>query len=202
MATYRLLKRDPFSGGLQLDELKGYEVDFLLGRGNSLSAEYPKKAPHFTVDKQSVTKSGPERPGRSGKKKASTTLTDVLYYTDATILVVSEALKALIAPAEKKVEFLPVTIKGYAETYFILNTLDHVSCLDVKNSGGTVNKEGEVTGLKRLVLRDGDLPSDRALFQVKEAPALFLVSEPLAVAIEQAGLTGLQVQALADVILD
>lgn len=59
------------------------------------------------------------------------------------------ASSTLSGSLEKKVEFLPVTIQGYAETYFILNTLDHVSCL-----------------LKRLVLRDDSVPSSRALFQV------------------------------------
>jgi hypothetical protein len=191
MSGLKVLKRDVFAGGLELAELKGFDEDFLLGGGEPVADSYPKKRPTFTVDKRPVTKPGPERPGRAGKMKASNLLTDLLHGGDPHVLVISSAMKSLIAKAERHVEFLPVTIKGHAEPFFIANFLDHVACLDLEKSGAE-QVNGEVLTIKKLVLRKGAVPADRALFQVKEYRDLFLVRDSLAAAFEEAGLTGME----------
>jgi hypothetical protein len=192
----KLLRRDIWSGGLRLDELKGFEDDFLLGRGDRVAGSYPKKGATYTVKTGSVTLSGPERPGPAGKTKASDLLTDLLNGGDPQIMVVSARMKSLIEAAEKHVEFLPVTIKGHKEPYFIMNCLEHVACLDAKKSEAIL-VNGEVQRMKRLVLREGAVPAGRALFQVKEHHDLFIVDDSLAASFERAGLTGLQILDLA-----
>lgn len=195
MTKWQLLRRDVWGPGLKLDELKGFKMDFLLGGGESVMASYPRKPASYTVDKSDVTKPGPERPGKAGKRKASDTLTDVLLGGDPQILVVSARMKALIEARERAVEFLPVTIKGHKEPYFIANFLEHVACLDLKKSGATIDGD-EVSAMEKLVLRPAAIPADRALFQLKENRDLFLVRDDLAAAFEEAGLTGIEIMPL------
>jgi hypothetical protein len=187
MSSYQVLKHDIWSGGLKLDELKGFDEDFLLGGGESLLATYPTKV-SYSVDAKAVTKSGPARGG--AKTKASTQLTDSLRNINGH-LVVSARMKALVAPAELHIEFLPVAIQRYRERYFIVNLLEHVPCLDEKKS--KLRKDGgEVRGITKLVLDTRRIPADRALFQVKDVPALVIVRDDLARVFDEASLTGME----------
>lgn len=198
MSSFSVLKQDIWSGGLKLDQLKGYDEDFLLNTDQSLAKDYPDNVT-YTVDKEPVTRSGPERSGRAGKTKASTTLTDALQNNDDN-LVVSDRMGKLIRKNERHVELLPVTIKGHKDPYFIANLLAHVSCLDAKKSGArTLPGPGgveRIAGVKRLAIRAKDLPADRALFRIKEYPSVILVRDDLAKAFEAAELTGLEFVAI------
>ncbi|MDQ6926977.1 MAG: hypothetical protein M3154_12185, partial [Candidatus Eremiobacteraeota bacterium] len=140
MVDFKVLRRD--ASGVQLDQLKGFKLDFMLGRGESVRASYPKKGASYGVDLSDVTRPGPERPGKAGKRPASVDLRDLLAGGDQQTLTVSARMKELIATSESEIEFLPVAIKGYSEPYFIANVLQHVSCLDVKASGATLDSEG------------------------------------------------------------
>lgn len=198
MSAFRVLKHDVWSDGIRLSQLKGYDEDFLLNTDQSLAASYPKGVT-YAVDKSSVTRAGPAKPGRAGKEKASVLLTDSLHNTDDN-LVVSERMAALIRERERHVEFLPVQIKGYTEPYFIVNLLAQVACLDVKKSGArkTPGPGGtsQIAGVKKLVILEPNIPPERALFRVKEYPSIILARDTLISEFEAASLTGLDLVAI------
>jgi hypothetical protein len=191
MSNFVLLQNDVFGSGLKLLDLKGYDNDFLLGRGDSLLAEYPKKTPTYQVEIQKSTSRGP---GGRHKVKLETALTDSLVCQDATVRVVSEKMMQVISAAEKQVEFLPVQIKGFKEPYFIANLLNHIPCLDVAKCGNQkLNEQGQLPfAPKKLVVKAASIPSERALFQVKEFSEFFLVRNDVAAKMKEAHLTGME----------
>jgi hypothetical protein len=98
----------------------------------------------------------------------------------------------------QEVQFIPVTVKGHAGPYFILNTLrslrciDDARCLEVeywKPEDERPDKEGQyraVTGMRIDPTKVGDA----RIFRPWGWNVSLIVSEDLKEALEQAGITG------------
>lgn len=111
------------------------------------------------------------------------------------MLVVSSPLRAVIEKwcQGQEIEYLPVHIynhRGRLHTsdYSIINPIGTLDCLDREFSEVEM-MDDEVLSVERIVLSPTRLERAPHLFRVREDPCVYVVSEPLAQAIETGGFT-------------
>lgn len=202
MSEFMIAEHDLDPDALVLEQLKGFELDFALGRwqAKTFADGFPSDVV-YVIDGDPVAQPGPASPGRP-LLPASLGLSDSLRNTDS-FMVVSEPLKQLIAQHEQRVEFLPVTLvtpkkKRLAVPYFIVNPLAAVDAIDRKKSklrwedGGGSDDTITTMGSKLLVLDEQRVPADRSLFLLKHLDYVVVVRNTLAEAIRAAKLTGVR----------
>jgi hypothetical protein len=117
------------------------------------------------------------------------------------LIVGSERLKKFFEERQVElVEYLKVAIRDHkgkiAATYYIVNPLNAVECLDLEASGARTSRvlPTHVMAVKKLVLREEAIPPDRQLFRTAGYPQGRIIRRELASAVEKGGFTGIQFQ--------
>jgi hypothetical protein len=115
------------------------------------------------------------------------------------VLVVSEAFKQLLEDQRVTgIEFLPVKIHGTAKypcriAYWIAHVTKVLDCVDKEKSDVGWTKWGTTmvgTSIRRLVVKSGP-PAGVKMFRIKNLLRIFVVTQALAQAIRDAGLSGI-----------
>lgn len=112
--------------------------------------------------------------------------------------VVSERLRKVLEPAlgASRVELLPVKIKNHKGrfapgSFFVMNPLDVIDCIDVAASGGVHNDldPTQLVSVQQLVLKE--LPGEPAMFRPVGWTRLILVRSDVVDRLQEADLEGL-----------
>lgn len=121
-------------------------------------------------------------------------------------LMVSPRVKAALEKRlAEKVEYLPFKIINHKgdeidDTYFVVNVLGSVDCMDAKRTEGDLNPlradEGWFAYFWELHLDPKKLPNDRRIFRLGTSPRLILVHRALKDELEAARFTGAQFVAM------
>jgi len=180
-SRFVIWKSRPIPHGCSVTELHGVERVFLLNKGYSALASFPKKA-EFRFD--------PDFP-------RNTVLADNLINSEM-MIVCSERLKIFLeASLVEKVEYLPVHLKDHkskqvAQFYYIIHPIEPPDCIDFEQSiveWSGVDKES-ILLVKKLVIDDSKVENNRLLFRPKSFYNITLIDRDLAVAIDGQGVTG------------
>ncbi len=166
-------------GFCALGALEGVDADEEILRGSSRAADFPSGAFYQMRDEY-----------------ADTRVADSAYA--AIHYVVSERLRQVLEPelGKSRVELLPVRIKDQRGTvvdgsWFVMNPLDVVDCIDTQASNAKFNANDptQILRVKKLVLKPA--PDELALFRPAHWTRLMFIRDDLAQKLEAAGLTGL-----------
>jgi len=132
----------------------------------------------------------------------NTVLADTLMNSQY-LIVGSERLKDFLAKKQlSPVEYLKVRIRDHrgksAASYWIINPLDNVDCLDHMASGALVSRvdKTQVIKVKRTILREDALDPSRQLFRITGYPQGILIRRDLADDIYAAGFSGIKFREL------
>jgi hypothetical protein len=112
----------------------------------------------------------------------------------------SQRLKdALTEAGAANIEYLPVQIINHkdrlaSDTYFVINPLTVIDCVDGPASGATYSpiNEEDIKGCKTLVLRADAIPPDALVFRMKFVAGGILMRRDLADKLVATGITGLR----------
>ncbi len=112
-------------------------------------------------------------------------------------LMVTDRMKRLLQEhIATPVEYLPFTLVNHKgrvadDAMWVVNLLDSVACVDMEKTDGSESPfyPGEFQDLLELHVLEEKLPSDRAIFRLKECPEVLLVRDDLRRAIEDAHLS-------------
>ncbi len=99
-------------------------------------------------------------------------------------IVSRSVLTALETCGESRFEVFPVvfrSVAGKADTtsFHILNPLDNITCMDMRASEYSLDEDGQVSEVRRLVIDEGAIGSRRHLFRIEECSYVVLVSREL-----------------------
>ncbi len=169
-------------GACRLTELRGYDQDHWLTRGDPLATTWPNNV-RYGMDPQSPQ--------------------DMLLL-DAVparrpIIVASQRLADFLAAAVPSgtIELLPLTLVNHKkrvvkERYLIVNPLGQQDCLDIKKCGVTWSEiaRDTIDELKRLAIDLRRIEPGVAIFRPRYYRRLILLRRSLAQAIDAAGFTG------------
>ncbi len=119
------------------------------------------------------------------------------------LIVASEQLKKFFEENQVfPVEYLKVGIRDHkgkiCATYWIINPLDNIDCLDRDGSGALVSRvdKTQVVKVKRTILRDDALDPERRFFRITGYPQGIVIRRDLAEIIQRAGFQGLKFREL------
>lgn len=165
-----------------LEYIEGFDDDYKLGRGDSLTEEWPDGVA-FRM---------------SQNYKNQIKLSDNLL-TPERIIIASKRLSEFFLEKEiKNLEYLPVTIINHknrvADTeYSVVNLVTTQDCVDIEKSGVVWNKinSNYITSFDNLVLDEERIDEDALLFRAKHISGLIFIRKDLARQIEEAGFTGI-----------
>ncbi|MCY1041532.1 hypothetical protein OV208_09420 [Corallococcus sp. bb12-1] len=130
-------------------------------------------------------------------------LSSLLGNTSSYLIVRADVKEVIAAHAKDiEVEYLPFDLydhrkRLYSQDYFIINPIGTLDCLDVAASGVKIGPEGSVIHVARFVLDPKKVAPLPALFRPKEEPAVYIVTETLALALKEKGFTNLQLEPLS-----
>lgn len=188
-SNYLIWTRDIVEGACALSGLTGFEDDWKLIYGESVTQNFPAKA-RFAME--------PDSPN-------DILLTDSLYNGDM-LIVASQKLRELIeGQRPAAVEYLPVPIynhkkRAIPESYAIVHPIEPVDCLVLdacEPEWGRINKKA-IDRVKHLVIDEKRIPSERLLFRPQLFCRVILVHRKLAQEIDAANLTGVRWVEVAD----
>ncbi len=118
------------------------------------------------------------------------------------LLVVEDAIKDVIEELEgSNVECLPLIIKNHKaknidKSYWVINPLDFVDCLDLKASEIDFRSNGEVARVHKHVIIEGKLDPTIDIFRIPQDATRYIISENLARKIAQLKPTNFTVDAV------
>jgi len=120
--------------------------------------------------------------------------------------IVSDSLKKLLEKhASCEMEFLPIRIRDHrdqliTETYYILNILGTVSCMDRQKSDydASALDESQVVTFRHLYLDTDKIPEHINLFRFGEERDMFMMRQDLMQILIDSGITGLAFTSLED----
>lgn len=115
------------------------------------------------------------------------------------LLFVSEQLKSFMEDhSEANIEFLPIKIqdqedKPIEESYYLMNLLEVVDCIDLEKSEYSVSAvdPSSILFLDLLVLDKTRISDKNKIFRLKGKPELIIIREDLAQAIIESKYTGM-----------
>lgn len=119
----------------------------------------------------------------------NTVLSDDLMNPNGLIVASDRLQKFLVARQVPLVEYQQVQLKNHkgkpAATYFLVNPLAPIDCLDRDASGAQEMPDmpGEILTVQRHVIREEDVPRERVLFRIAGYTESILVRRDLADAI-------------------
>lgn len=153
--------------------------------GNPWAKRFPKNA---------FIEMSPEFKGEVG-------LADALVNTN-NLFVVSKQIKEFVESipgALYKNEVIPIKIidqrkHGVKEPYFIIHQVNHLPCIDMKKSKGTLfpSSKDEFQFINTMVLDNKKIDSKRMIFRAKQYNHVILVRSDLAEKLQQKGFTGIE----------
>jgi len=181
-SNYVVWKNKRVANGCVLNDLKGVPKIFQLRKGISRLAGFGEDA---------VYKMKPDR-------ERDMIVPDSVFNTEL-LIVASARLKDYFEKLNIPwVEYLPITLldhkgKPVKDPCYIINALDPVDCLDVDKCEATWSKmvPDDIDELKHLVIDETKIDPQRQLFRCKHYYRVVLVKRELAMAIEEAGFTGI-----------
>lgn len=173
----------------RLTRLEGFDEDHLLRRGEALSERWPTDV-RYHMD--------PAAPN-------DMRLCDNVKSIKPVIVASARLSDFLRQQAGPAIECLPIAIVNHkrrveAQPFFIVRPLGLVDALDRERSKPTWSKisPDSIEVVKRLVVDADRVPQDRLLFRLQHYMRVILVRRRLAQAIDEAGFTNIQWQALRD----
>ena len=179
--------REPQS--CRLTRLDGFDDDHLLRRGEPLAERWPADV-RYHMD--------PATP-------SDMRLCDNIKAIDPVIVASARLADFLQQRAGPTIETLPVSIVNHkrrveSQRFFIVRPLVLVDALDRERSKPTWSKisPDSIDVVKRLVVDANRVPPDRLLFRLQHYMRVIIVRQQLAQAIDEAGFTNIQWQALRD----
>ena len=165
-----------------IDEFEGIEDPWDLKSGVQMGARFGAQA-EASLD-----------------PKRGSLLTDFLHNTDR-VLPISNEMRSLFESeglSEKEVEYLPFVLRNTRgrvvdePRYCVANPLCIAACLDRDRSSISTFRDGvRIMSITKLCLVKDQIPEDFKLFRLEEQPKYILFRSDLVKAIEDAGLTGL-----------
>lgn len=188
-SNYVIWVGDIVQGACSLSAMSGYEDDWKLLSGISVTGEFPSTS-KFRMNTDDPT---------------GILLTDSLYNLDM-LIVASKRLCELMKDLNLSgIEYLPVNIynhknKPTVESYSIINLLDSIDCLVLdacEPRWGRIDKT-DISRLKRLVIDESQIDPARLLFRPKHFKSAILVHRRLVQKIEAAAFTGIRWVELED----
>ncbi len=159
------------------------------------------------ADAESLTERFPERPRYELDLEYPNRqfITDYVENTDG-LLVLSEKFINIVKQFEQgHMELLPIDIVGeqgdvVSERHCIVNLLGTCSCMDWEQSDYTMSPfvSGNISALKKLVLKEENVPTELVLFRLDKKPTLYLIHKALKEALVSAGVTGCRALPVAE----
>ena len=121
--------------------------------------------------------------------------------------IISVPLKELLEKHTScEMEFLPIRIRDHngqliAETYYILNILGSVSCMDRQKSDydASALDESQVVTFRHLFLDTDKIPENTNLFRFGEERDMFMMRKDLMQILIEAGITGIKFTSIEDI---
>lgn len=172
-----------------LKGLEGVENDYEILKGISLINYFPNTAV-FRLD--------PDYPN-------DTLLLDSIFNIDKLIIGSSRLKDFFESRASQFIEYLPVNIIDHKDkpidtSYFIINPITHLDCIDLNQSEVTWGKinPNRIQRVARLVIDYSKVDATRDLFRMAKFSDVVLVKRNVARAIDEAGFTGIRWLEISD----
>lgn len=173
-------------GYCTLDDLEGFENDWVVDQGGSLADNPPDQLSMSMYEEE----------------PRNTVLPDYVQNMDC-LMIVSPRLKSFLEAQDvSNIEYYPLEIidhkgKVASNEYFIAHLVDHVDCIDADASGAVWVNEGldtqRINRLKSLVLDVTKIQPHRRLFFPKYYNEYPVIHRDLAEAIKKEGFTNIEI---------
>ena len=184
MKEYKII--DPGPEGYYLDNYQGYDDDWELVEGYSLSSEWP--------DDVSINAHA-----ESGQVVGSDSESDFLRSV-ATGPIVSAKVKDLLEAESAEVEFLPVKVSDHNEkelggNYYALNILTKIDAIDLDETPHTIDSldDSQIELDGPLTLDTSKIPSSAHLFRLEKYNTILLASTELVQKMQDNGVSNLKI---------
>lgn len=189
MKEYKIIEPGP--EGYYLDTYQGYDDDWELVEGYSLSSDWPDDVSISARDE-------------SGQAVGSDSKSDFLRSV-ATGPIISEKVKDLLEAEGVEAEFLPVKVTDHKQKalegrYYVLNVLTTLNAIDLDKTAHTVDSldDSQIELDGPLQLDTSKIPDSAHLFRLEKYNIILLASSELIEKLQDNGVSNVKITKLED----
>jgi len=189
MKEYSII--EPGADGYYLDTYQGYDDDWELAEGYSLSSDW---SDDISISARS----------ESGQAVGSDSESDFLRSV-ATGPIVSEKVKGLLEAEGVEAEFLPVKVTDHKQkvlgsNYYVLNVLTMLDAIDLDKTAHTVDSldDSQIELDGPLQLDTSKVPDSTHLFRLEKYNTIVIASSELIDKLQDNGVSNVKITKLED----